>query len=133
MRHLRLALGLCLALQGPAMAHHQKASECRQIPWEKGAYQTERMVRCYARVIHPPGGPDKSASVADCETNFAGGDNLYQFMPESKFPRLARHWMQGIRGSRSIDNGRANAIVAMKVARDDGTWKLGAGGQWSCG
>lgn len=128
---LRATALLVVVISGLLVAPDAGAHPQRSAKRVCHRHSVQRLIRCYARRIKPPGGAEKALAVAKCESGFTDAPNggLYQFQPASKFSGLADRYMQGIPGSRSIHSLRANAIVAMKWARDLGSWSP----TWTCG
>ncbi len=98
-------------------------------PWRRGKGQVKRLIRCAAHRWKVSGGPAKAVDVASCESglnpkayNTGGYAGVFQ--------QSTRYWPERATSygfpKRSVFNGRANVIVSIRMAHEDG-W-----GAWGC-
>jgi hypothetical protein len=141
-RHLRrrviaaaLAIPALLAV-APATATAAQGHGDRTVPlrvchydWRASTHQLKSVIRCAAHRWKVPGGVAKALSVARCESGFnpraynaSGYAGVYQ--------HAVRYWRQRADEwgfpRRSVFNGRANVIVAIRMAHALG-WSA-----WGC-
>ncbi len=98
-------------------------------PWRRGKGQIRRLIRCAAHRWKVSGGAAKAIDVASCESglnpkayNSGGYAGVFQ--------QSTRYWPERAVSyglpKRSVFNGRANVIVSIRMAHEDG-W-----GAWGC-
>ncbi|HZP91125.1 MAG TPA: hypothetical protein VFC04_09050 [Actinomycetota bacterium] len=98
-------------------------------PWRRGKRQIKRLIGCAAHRWKVRGGAAKAIDVASCES----GLNPKAYNPggyAGVFQQSTRYWPERATSyglpKRSVFNGRANVIVSIRMAHDDG-W-----GAWGC-
>jgi hypothetical protein len=96
--------------------------------WRHSTYQLKRLIRCAARRWTVAGGPDKALSVARCESHL--DPRAYASGNAGVFQQAVAYWPTraqtfGFPGVWAY-NGRANAIVSVRMAHVNG-WSA-----WSC-
>jgi hypothetical protein len=124
-----LAISMVFALpQAPVAAGSRVRTWVCDFQWRDSTFQLKQLIRCAARRWMVPGGPDKAISVARCESHLdpaaygSGNAGLFQ-QAVVYWPARARGF--GFAGA-SPFNGRANAIVSIRMAHASG-WAA-----WSC-
>ncbi len=98
--------------------------------WRRGTWQIKQLIRCVAARWDSPGSPAHAVAVAACESelrpeayNPNGYAGLFQ-QAQPYWPDRADRWGQP---DRSVFNGRANAIVSIRMAAASGSWSAWAG------
>jgi hypothetical protein len=135
-RHIRRALvaALITALLIPGTAGIASADEVPtkvcDVDWQKGPWHVKKLIRCAARRWDSPGTPADAVAVARCESNLSpdaynpnGYAGLFQ-QAVGYWPGRAERWGQP---GRWVFNGRANAIVSIRMAAALGSWSAWGG------
>jgi hypothetical protein len=98
--------------------------------WSRSTRQVKLLIGCAARRWEVPGGPAKALDVARCESGYqpdaynpGGFAGVYQHPVRYWRLRANRYGFPG----RSVFNGRANIIVAIRLAHSAHSWS-----DWSC-
>lgn len=125
-----LAISMVLALpQAPASAGLRVRTWVCDFRWRDSTFQIKQLIRCAARRWTVPGGPDKAIAVARCESHL--DPSAYGSGNAGLFQQAVAYWPARARGfgfaGASPFNGRANAIVSIRMAHASG-WAA-----WSCG
>jgi hypothetical protein len=98
--------------------------------WREGTWQVKQLIKCAARRWDSPGGPRKALSVAKCESGY-DPDAYNSSGYAGVFQHAVRYWPDRSDHygfpDRSVYNGRANIIVAIRMSRSTG-WD-----PWGCG
>jgi len=96
-----------------------------QYDWNRSIRQVKLLIRCAARRWEVPGGPAKALDIARCESGYrpdaynpGGFAGVYQ-QPIRYWPERSDKY--GFPG-RSVFNGRANVIVAIRIAHTAHSW-----------
>jgi hypothetical protein len=110
----------------PALAGSLPDRVC-SFAWWRGDREVKDVIRCAAHRWEVKGGARKALHVADCESGFDpdargnGFAGVYQHLKTAWPDRAATFGFKGA----SVFNGRANSIVAVRMAHEGG-W-----GAWS--
>jgi hypothetical protein len=122
--------GAGVAAAVPAGATETLKDSVCHFAWWQGPAKVKDTIRCAARRWEVKGGAKKALRVADCESSFNpraksekyGG--VYQHLI-SAWPDRAAFY--GFEKTTSVFNGRANTIVAIRMAHRAENWAAWAG------